>query len=39
MCEDKSIEAIKEKISLHDRWEKLESNYVSFDFILRIIKF
>ena len=37
--ENKSIEAIKEKISLHDRWEKLKSNYVSSNFILRVIKF
>ena len=39
MCEDKPTKAIEEKISLHDRWEKLESNYVSSDFILRITKF
>ena len=39
ICEDKPIEAIKEKVSLYDRWEKLESNYVNSGFILRIIKF
>ena len=39
MCEDKPAEVIKEEISSYDRWEKLESNYVSSGFILRVIKF
>ena len=39
MCEDKPAEAIEEEVSSHDRWEKLESNYVSSGFILRVTKF
>ena len=39
MCENKSIEAIKNEASLYNRWEKLKSNYVNSDFILRVIRF
>lgn len=39
MCEHKPAEAIEEEVSSHDRWKKLESNYVSSSFILRVTKF
>ena len=39
MCEDKPVEAIEDEASLYDRWEKLESNYISSGFILRVTRF
>ena len=39
MCEDKPAEAIEDEASSYDRWEKLESNYVSSGFILRVTRF
>ena len=38
MCDDKSIESIKDDDVIMNRWIKLQTNYMNFEFVFRFIK-